>query len=80
MSQSRLSSFIEAWINVAIGYGINFVMNLLVLPFFGLHITLTQNLALGIPYTVVSVARSYMIRRWFNRYIHRAAARLAGEA
>jgi hypothetical protein len=79
MIQSRLSSFIEAWINVAIGFGINFIANLLILPLFGFHISLSDNFLMGLLYTVISVMRSYMIRRWFNAKIHNAALLLGGE-
>lgn len=79
MSQSRLGSFIEAWINVAIGFSINFVANLLIFPLFGMSISLSDNFLLGLVYTVISVARSYVIRRWFNARIHQAAIRLSGE-
>lgn len=79
MSQSRLGSFIEAWINVLIGFGINFIANLLIFPLFGFHITLSENLVMGLLYTGISVARSYCIRRWFNARIKRAAERMAGE-
>lgn len=77
MSQTRLGSFIEAWINVAIGFGINFIANLCIFPLFGFHITLSENLVLGLLYTLISVVRSYCIRRWFNERIRRAAERLA---
>lgn len=77
MRQTRMSSFIEAWINVLIGFGINFVANLLILPMFGFNITLEDNLYIGILYTVISVARSYAVRRWFNEYIHRTAVKLS---
>ena len=79
MSQSRLGSFIEAWINVLIGFGINFIANLLIFPLFGFHITLSENLLMGFLYTGISVARSYCVRRWFNARIKRAAERMAGE-
>jgi hypothetical protein len=79
MSQSRLGSFIEALINVLIGFGINFIANLLIFPLFGFHITLSENLVMGLLYTGISVARSYCIRRWFNARIKRAAERMAGE-
>jgi hypothetical protein len=79
MSQSRLGSLIEAWINVAIGFGINFLANLLIFPLFGFHITLSENLVMGLLYTGISVARSYCIRRWFNARIKSAAERMAGE-
>jgi hypothetical protein len=79
MIQTRLSSFYEAWINVALGFGINFCANLLILPLFGFHITPSENLAMGLLYTGISVARSYAIRRWFNARIKSAAERMAGE-
>ena len=79
MTQTRLGSFIEAWVNVFIGFWINFAANLVILPAFGFEgLTLATNLYLGLAYTVVSVARSYVIRRWFNARLHAAAERLAG--
>ncbi len=80
MTQTRLGSFIEAWINVAIGFGINFGANLFILPLIGFQISVGQNLFIGVLYTIISVARSYCIRRWFNARIHQAALRLAGES
>lgn len=76
--QTRLGSFIEAWTNVAIGFGINFAMNLVILPAAGLpRPTLHQNLVIGVLFTIVSVARSYVVRRWFNARIGRFAQRIA---
>ena len=77
MSQTKTGSFIEAWINVAIGFSINYVANLVIFPLFNMHISLTDNLLMGGIYTLISVARSYAIRRWFNARIHRAAVRLS---
>lgn len=78
MNQTRLGSFIEAWINVVIGFVINMVANFLILPLIGFQITLEQNLLIGVLYTAVSLTRSYVIRRWFNARLHRAAQVLAG--
>lgn len=80
MTQTRLGSLIEACINVLIGFAINFVANLLILPLIDFHITTGQNLFIGALYTVISVARSYTIRRWFNGRIHAAANHLAHKA
>lgn len=77
MRQTKMSSFVEAWINVLIGFAINFVANLVILPMFGFNITLEDNLYIGILYTIISVARSYAVRRWFNEYIHRTAVKLS---
>lgn len=80
MTQTRLGSLIESLFNVAIGFAINFCANLLILPLIGFHISISQNFFIGVLYTVISVARSYVIRRWFNARLHGAAQRLAGVA
>lgn len=77
--QSRRSSLIEAVINTAIGYSINFTANMLIFPLFGWKISVSQNLALGAIFTVISIVRSYVIRRWFNSMIHKAAERISHE-
>ena len=71
--QTRRSSFIEALVNVLIGYSISFTANALVLPHFGFDITVAQNLQIGLIFTVISIVRSYAIRRWFNSFIRRVA-------
>jgi hypothetical protein len=75
--QTRLGSFIEVCINIGIGFSINFVMNLTLFPLFGWDISVGENLLLGCIYTVVSVIRGYIVRRWFEGKIHEAAMRLA---
>lgn len=77
MSQTKLSSFIEALMNVAIGFSINYIANLLIFPLFNMHISLADNFWLGMIYTVISIVRSYVIRRWFNSKIHNAAMKLS---
>jgi hypothetical protein len=77
MTQTRLGSLIEAFVNVLIGFGINFTANLIILPLFGYTPSLWDNFQIGLLYTVVSIARSYVIRRWFNARLHAAAERLA---
>lgn len=76
MNQTKLGSLIEACMNVLIGFSINFVANLLILPLIGFHISVGQNLFIGVLYTLVSVVRSYVIRRWFNARLHAAAIAL----
>lgn len=65
-SQSRFMSLVEAWGNIAIGFAINFVGNMTVLPAFGLPVTAAQSLGIGLVFTVVSVIRSYYVRRGFE--------------
>lgn len=64
--QSRLASLVEAVANVVIGLAVAFVANLLVLPAFGVPITLSQAAGVSLAFTVVSVARSFALRRFFN--------------
>lgn len=66
MKQSRVMSLVESLANVAVGYGLAVVTQLLVFPLFGLHTTLEQNLMIGAIFTVVSIARSFALRRLFE--------------
>jgi hypothetical protein len=59
-------SLVESIANVAIGYGVAVVTQILIFPVFGLHATLTQNLQIGVIFTVVSIARSFGLRRLFE--------------
>ena len=76
--QSKLSSFIEAWVNIFIGFAINFGANLCIFPLFGFHISLQANFLMGVIYTGISLVRQYCIRRWFNARIHAAALKIGG--
>lgn len=64
--QTKTMSFIESWTNIVIGYTINFIANAIILPFFVEDFTISDNLIIGIFYTLISLVRSYCIRRWFN--------------
>lgn len=66
MKQSRLMSLAESVANVIVGYGVAVVTQILIFPFFGLHTTLAQNLKMGAVFTVVSIARSFALRRLFE--------------
>lgn len=66
MKQSRAMSFVESLANVAVGYGVAVIVQMLIFPVFGLHATLGQNLILGAVFTVVSIARSFALRRMFE--------------
>jgi uncharacterized membrane protein (DUF485 family) len=64
--QTKLGSFVEAWANIAIGFAINFAANMLVFPLFGFDVTAGQAFGIGVIFTAISLARSYVLRRWFN--------------
>ena len=67
MNQSKKKSFIESITNVIVGYSINLLMQIIVFPIFGINIELHTNIYIGLCFTVVSILRSYTLRRIFNR-------------
>ncbi len=78
MNQTRLGSLIETGTNILIGFFINFWANLLILPAFGFQsLDMKTNFYIGVIYTVISVVRGYVIRRWFNARLHNASQRIA---
>lgn len=67
VKQSRTDSFMEALTNAAVGIGVSFVANLVILPIvFGITPSMAENLLIGGLYTIVSIARSYTLRRMFD--------------
>lgn len=64
--QTRLQSLGEAIVNVAIGYGIALAAQLVVFPLYGMKPSLADNLQIGAAFTVVSIVRSFALRRLFN--------------
>lgn len=80
MNQTHLGSLIEVCINIAIGFAINWVANLIVLPWFGFHVTGAQAFHMGLIFTVISVVRGYVIRRYFNARLHAMALKMAAAA
>lgn len=66
MSQSRAHSAVEAVANVAIGYGVAVASQIVILPLFGVHLRLADNMAIGAWFTAISLVRSYAVRRLFN--------------
>lgn len=64
--QSRRGSALEAVANVAAGVVIAFVANIVILPALGVPVTLSQAAQVSAAFTVVSLIRSYALRRIFN--------------
>lgn len=66
MAQTKRGSVVEALANIAVGFTINYIANLLIFPIFNMHISPGNNFLLGLIYTGISLIRSYVLRRWFN--------------
>lgn len=67
MSQSRKNSLVESVTNTVVGYGINLGAQIIIFPVFGVSIPLSSNIKIGLLFTVISIARGYVLRRLFTR-------------
>ena len=65
---------IESFANVAIGFGVALMAQIVVFPWFGLHAPISDNVAIAIIFTMISIVRSYAVRRAFNAFHVRARA------
>ena len=68
MNQTKKGSVAEVATNILIGYIVSFTANLLILPQFGFNVTIGQNIKIGLLFTIVSIIRSYCVRRLFNKF------------
>ena len=67
MGQSRRMSAVEAVVSTAIGYIVAVATQMVVFPIFGLRVGVIENLGIGLAFTAVSIVRSYLVRRLFER-------------
>lgn len=67
MKQSRRMSFFESITNVVIGYLLSLITQVVVFPIFQIEVSLADNMAISVIFTVVSLVRSYVLRRVFER-------------
>ena len=75
--QRRITSFIEVCLNVAIG----FVVSLLAWPYVGalydIPYSYSSHVGITVIFTVLSVARGYVVRRFFATGLHNIAVQMA---
>lgn len=65
--QTRTQSLAETLASVAVGYIVAVISQLVILPWFGVELTLSENFTVAAYFTAVSIARGYVVRRVFNR-------------
>lgn len=68
MNDTRLKSLSEVALNIGVGFAINFMINALTFPHFGIPFDVWVYLQIGGFYTITSLIIQYPIRRLFNRY------------
>ncbi len=63
---TRRLDMAESVSNVAVGYGLAVLTQVLAFPFFGLEANPVEHAGLGAIFTAVSLARSFALRRVFR--------------
>jgi membrane-anchored protein YejM (alkaline phosphatase superfamily) len=68
MSQTVKGSLYESITNIVVGFTVNFAANMVILPPLGFHaLTPRLNFGIGLLYTIISLVRSFVLRRIFTR-------------
>ena len=65
--QTKAQSLTEALTNVLTGYIVAIISQMVLFPLVGIECAFTTNLKLGLYFTLISLVRSYVIRRYFNK-------------
>ncbi len=67
MNQSRLSSLLETLFGTAMGFGVAMLVNHFAMPLlFGVQPSAAANFNYVVLFTIVSIVRSYIVRRMWN--------------
>lgn len=69
--QTKRGSFVEAMTNILVGVVIAFVSQLIIFKHYGYSITWETNAWMTLWFTGVSLARSFILRRIFNRITYK---------
>lgn len=77
MQQTKLESLIEVVINTVIGFTVTFVGWPIAAWITGSHYTVGQQAGMVAFFTVLSVLRGYVVRRFFNAGLHRTTVEIA---
>ena len=67
--QTKYQSLIESLINILIGYLTALLSQVLIFPLFDIYVSLQDNLLIGLYFTIISLIRSYLVRRCFNKRV-----------
>lgn len=65
--QTKKHSIFESITNIIVGYGINLGAQLVIYPIFHIAVSFRQNILIGLIFTVISLIRSYTLRRIYNK-------------
>lgn len=80
VGQKRSHSVLESVANVAVGFAVGVASNWIVLPLFGYAVTPADSVSIAVVFTLISLVRSYVLRRAFNLWTIRDGRSANGEA
>lgn len=64
--QTKKHSLLESLLNTLVGFLISLLVQLLIYPMLNIPVTLFENVIITSVFTIVSIIRGYIIRRYFN--------------
>ena len=67
--QTKYQSLIESFTHILIGYLTALLSQVLIFPLFDINVSLQDNLLIGLYFTIISLIRSYLVRRYFNKKV-----------
>ena len=65
--QTRWHSLLESVIGTAIGFVVSLLSQLIIFPAFDIQVSMSAHLLIVLYFTVISVGRVYLMRRYFDK-------------
>jgi hypothetical protein len=65
--QSKKFSLLESVVNVIVGFFISLISQIIIFAMYDVHFSLQTNMLMGLWFTIISIIRSYTLRRIFNK-------------
>ncbi len=64
--QTRLMSLVETMTNILVGLVISFLSQIVIFKIYNVSLSTQQNVEITLYFTIISILRSYALRRFFN--------------
>jgi len=76
--QSRTHSLYEAISNIILGYTLGVLSQMVIFPMYGIEVEVIQNIEIAGLFSLVSLVRSYFVRRVYNRWTEKLWRKIHG--
>lgn len=68
--QTKVQSIVEVICGLLFGFTLSVIAGRFIYPAYGMPVTWGSNVAITLWFTIISLARGYLVRRFFN-WLHR---------